>query len=511
MAHPRAVLTLGQLLDDETLGLSLVAGDAAALERPLVGAHVIDIPHPGAWIERHWLVLTTGIQLAQDGAASAELVRELVRAGVSALAFGLEPVFAEIPGELIAAAAEPGLPIVAVPGRTPFREIVERVMRASLSEDVRASQRLVAMQRYLMDALGDETPQRTAIERLTTLVRGDVALLTREGHIDLASGVIPLEGLWRTISARPTTTLAFELDERDWVAVPVMARGGEVHRWLAASTADASVSVALLKAATQAAVPLLTAIDRLEATRRDRRRAVRGVVLERLLRRDDDPVLLAQLRELGFALEEPVAVVIVEQADALPLPAAARDALEDAFEQAAFTYVAGGVGDACVVAIAQASPDALAALAHDLVAQVRSLAIGIGDAASLRDGLTRSHREAELAAEHARGDAETTVRRFSELGVVTAVLAEVPVEPVRQRAEPLLDALAAQPTALETLQVYFAHEFNITATARALHLHPNSLRYRLARIEEAVGAPLRAPATIAALFMAFSSMRDRRP
>ena len=42
------------------------------------------------------------------------------------------------------------------------------------------------------------------------------------------------------------------------------------------------------------------------------------------------------------------------------------------------------------------------------------------------------------------------------------------------------------------------------AAAKALNLHPNSLRYRLTKIEEILGASLRKPATISNLYLAIT-------
>jgi purine catabolism regulator len=52
---------------------------------------------------------------------------------------------------------------------------------------------------------------------------------------------------------------------------------------------------------------------------------------------------------------------------------------------------------------------------------------------------------------------------------------------------------------LETLLAFFADGLDTGRTAERLHLHPNSLRYRLGRIETVLGRPLRDPATIAEL------------
>ncbi|HST42376.1 MAG TPA: PucR family transcriptional regulator ligand-binding domain-containing protein [Conexibacter sp.] len=511
------MLTLGQLLDEDALGLRLLVGTDADRERVVVGAHAIDVPEPAAWVDRDWLVLTAGTELQRDPTAVDGLVRELVETQVTALAFGLEPVFDHVPERLLDAAREHGLPLVVVPSHTPFREIIERVVRASLSEDVRASQRLVAMQRYLMDALGDDAPQRTAIERLAALVQGEVGLLTREGHVDIATGPIPAAELWAAIATRPRTTLDLDRAGEPWVAVPVLTREGELLRWLVACAAQAG-STALAKAAVQAAVPLLTAIDRLDATRRRQERAIRSVVLQRLVDGDADATVYAQLEELGFVPEQPATALVVAgaaggagavgaagargAAGSVPL----LDAIESALGHSGLPFVAA-LRRERVVAIVQGSEPSVAALAASAGSEAVVTGVGIGGAHRLRSGVERTYREAELAVEHAgdaRGGAEArpVVVAFAQLGTTTAVLAEVPLAPIRDRAEPLFERLARQPAALETLEAYFAHDLNVSTTASHLHLHPNSLRYRLSRIEEAIGAPLREPAVIAAVFLA---------
>jgi DNA-binding PucR family transcriptional regulator len=42
----------------------------------------------------------------------------------------------------------------------------------------------------------------------------------------------------------------------------------------------------------------------------------------------------------------------------------------------------------------------------------------------------------------------------------------------------------------------------VVATAAALHLHPNSLRYRLSRVEKLLDRSLKQPSTIASLYVA---------
>jgi DNA-binding PucR family transcriptional regulator len=51
----------------------------------------------------------------------------------------------------------------------------------------------------------------------------------------------------------------------------------------------------------------------------------------------------------------------------------------------------------------------------------------------------------------------------------------------------------------------------VPRTAAALHLHANSLRYRLGRIEDQLGRSLRDPGTIANLYLAVLLERAAGP
>jgi purine catabolism regulator len=496
-------LTLGDLLEQEDLGLTLATGPADALQRPLAGAHSVDLPNPGRWTYADWLVLSTGLQLEHDPDSAATLVAELVEARICALGFGLRPVFESVPESLLKAAEDAGLPVVTVPESTPFGVVIERVFRSALSEEVRASQRMVAMQRYLMDALGEDQPVASAIARLAELLHGQAALLTREGHVDQCVGRLPTEALWQAIADRPPALQEIDVEGRTYLAVPVPRRGGGVQRWLVVGGDPHGGSQGLSRVAAHAAVPLLTAIDQLAGVRRGQQRAVRGAMLDGLLSGRADRQLERQLRAAGFdgAGRATVAVVLAEQRDE------ALATLEDELDQAGVAFLADD-REGRLVVLLQGEPAIVARLVQRLAERLELATIGVGGGVPLLDGAARSLREAQLAADSARAEGQLGVRDFGGLGVTTAILAEVDLDPVRLHADPLMRTLAQQPDAVHTLQVYFESDLSVPATAERLHLHPNSLRYRLQRIEQAVGSSIRSPATIAALYLALRSIRD---
>jgi purine catabolism regulator len=106
--------------------------------------------------------------------------------------------------------------------------------------------------------------------------------------------------------------------------------------------------------------------------------------------------------------------------------------------------------------------------------------------------------EARAALAVARGG----VAAYDALGLADALVALLPhgrAERVDAVLAPLRDE---RPEVMQTLRSYFEHDLDIIACAGALHLHPNSLRYRLAKIEQALGRSLRSPQTIADLYLA---------
>ena len=58
-----------------------------------------------------------------------------------------------------------------------------------------------------------------------------------------------------------------------------------------------------------------------------------------------------------------------------------------------------------------------------------------------------------------------------------------------------------------TLRAWFDQEMRVEDTAKALHIHPNTLRHRLRRFEEATGATLRDPRDLVELWWALERRR----
>jgi sugar diacid utilization regulator len=133
------------------------------------------------------------------------------------------------------------------------------------------------------------------------------------------------------------------------------------------------------------------------------------------------------------------------------------------------------------------------------------LPAGVGAPAPLT-GLSRSYREASRARAVAERFGLTGAQRLGDVALLAAVaadeqlgalLVERYVEPVRALG-PFGDDL------LLTLRTFCEHRQNVESAAVALHVHPNTLRHRLARYEETTGASLRDVRELAEMWWALT-------
>jgi purine catabolism regulatory family protein/PucR-like helix-turn-helix protein len=500
--------TLGDLLDHTELGLELLVGGEGTRARTVTGAHAIEIEQPARWLDADWVMLTTGMALARSPAKQRELIAELDDAGVAALGvgLGLGAARAGVPAGLLAEARRRDFPLFVVPLETPFRDVTAAVFRDVVSDELRAAGRLAAMQRYLIDALGDESPRRAVLERLAALLDATVAVLRADGGVVLATGDLPSTAIARQIGGRLGATVSFDAAGREGLAVrsgdPEDARQG-VEAWLVVAARRGQRVHALARAAAQATVPLLLAIARLEGEQRRRERAARDATLEALLRgADAHEQRAAAARALADGIDVARGVVV---AVAGPLRPAALPEVERACAEARLPLLARAEPEAERVVALLPVPLEDERLARCFGAAGPAVRIGIGRTVADPGAIGRSLADAELAhAEVGRrpsGAAERLLR-YDDLDLAAVLAAELSSERLAPKLDRWLDPLRANAAVYETVVVHMRNELDVGRTARQLGIHPNSVRYRLARAEALLGSPLRATATIATLHLA---------
>jgi purine catabolism regulator len=508
LVHGSVELTLADLLAHDELGLELVVGGDECVRRAVSGAHAIEIDEPARWLDRDWIMLTTGVRLSPDPDAQRALIAELDAAHVTALGFGLGVAHDEIPAALLDEASRRGFPVFAVPFETAFREVIGTVQRTVLSAEIRASNRLAAMQRYLMDALGEEQPEAAVLERLSSLTGTTAGILAPHGAVQRATGELPGADIAAAIRTHRATVVSFETEGVHGHAFPIGAPHALDTRWLAVAAAADRQPHPLTKAAAQSAVPVLAAIARMGRAQAEHDRAIRRATLEAVLDargRQEARIAAARALECGVDIAGGVTVIVVAD----PTGSAALEDLlpvvETAFASHGVAFL-GTVGEDRLTGVVPAT------IADDVIDAVvlrehPALRVGVGRAVDDPAAIGESRSDARLAVNEGARRLRERIVRYDDLDLGTVLITEVPLERLAPKIRRWLDPLESNPLVYETLVSYLRHDLDVGRTARALHLHPNSVRYRLSRAEQLMGAQLRSSATIAALHIALLSDR----
>ena len=509
-AAASSAFRLRDLIGHEELGLKLLTGGPEALERRVAGGHSIEIEHPTTWLEPDWIMLTTGARLRRSAGAQRELIAELDASRATALGFGLEVVFRTVPSALVDEARARDFPLVSVPLRTPFRDVISTINRALLSSDLRTLQRVSSMQLYLMDALGEDDPQQAVVERLSAFLDATVLLFRADGTVAASTGEAPAAEIWHEMTSRPATVVEFKIRDGHVLGTPV-AIGGAPTGWLAVVSRRAAPSPRLARQAARATAPVLAALSRIDSLTREQQRAVRAALLDEMLEPHalrDRAAIAARAASLGIDFAIPARVVLIRPrrdaalADADEGLAQALDALTEALAERSVASLSTRRQRA-VTALVQAPHDDLHADLVQLTTRLPRLVVGVGRPASDIGAVVESHRDATIAVQRLDVSAGPRILDFEDFDLVTLMISEAP----RRRIQPKVDAImgALSPAVHEALAAYFAHDLDIMSAARAMHLHHNTLRYRLGRAEEALGRSLKDPGTIAALYIALAT------
>jgi hypothetical protein len=150
----------------------------------------------------------------------------------------------------------------------------------------------------------------------------------------------------------------------------------------------------------------------------------------------------------------------------------------------------------------------LAGIANRPPPDVPGVVAGIGPAARL-DVLPAAFGMASRALQTAVAFGQEGTFALADLSIRPAILADDALgEAFAARYLEPLSGLGRLGTELEaTLRTWFDQEMRIEDTARALHLHPNTLRHRLRRFESSTGATLRDPRVLVELWWALEHRR----
>ncbi|MEU3531866.1 PucR family transcriptional regulator [Streptomyces murinus] len=544
-------MRLRALLDTDALGLLLLGGEDE-LDRSVRGVMTTDLRDPSRYLAGGELVLT-GLAWRRDAADSEPFVRLLVQAGVAALAAGTAEL-GGVPEDLIAACAKHRLPLLAVDESVAFATVTEHVVRQVSGERAGDLAAVVDRHRRMMtsgpagggpdvvlDLLGTDLDLRAWVLSPT----GRLIAGSKVAGPDLPAGTcarLAAEQLAATRTGRRGPHRV-QLDGTTYSLFPIRSSGRApgaardvretvLSDWLLAVEADASdwdgQRMDLLQGVTQ-----LIAVerDRREAARTVRRRLAQEVL--ELVQTGAAPAeIAARLRVaapvllpgLGAAPHWQVVVARVEwDGEEIEGGPVAQALLEEVLVDPSATgpepadrIAVAHTGDEAVALVPLPAVPAVAAdregaetglLADALLQVVREpLSAGLGGDGRLTLGVSAAVHSAEglrgalEEARHARRVAAARPGRVcaaghQELASHVLLLPFVPDDVRRAFTARLLDPLTDydrrhRAELIPTLEAFLDCDGSWTRCATRLHLHVNTLRYRVGRIEQLTGRDL---------------------
>lgn len=533
--------------DPRLLRLLRLPGGERDLDRPVLGTVTIDLPDPGRFVSPGDLVLSGLAWHRPDAGAdpSDAFVRVLVEAGAVALGAG-EARLGHVPDDLVEACARYGLPLLAVGVEVPFTSVAEYVVRGRTGERIGGLAALVDRHRRfgtdrqggsgadaLLELLLAELDLRAHILSPTgRQIAGARPPMPEKTASALAGRFLAAEGAGeraphRTV-ARGTAFSLFPV--RSGAGEGDVDPGAALTDWLIAVEADSTDW-------NDERVDLLDRLARLVAVERGGRetdRTMRRRAAERLL-----ALIGPAAGEGGQALldEEAAARLAAGAAGpggpggrlrwqavsarldpkgvhGFPVAASVRDLLEevllhprclgpDAGPRMAVTAAGDGAEAVAFVLVgpdAPLTPDAVVRVAGgSLPRGLRAgerLAFGVSDpvdgAAQLRHALAQARNARQVTAP---SEAVAACGPDDLAAHVLALLPLIPADVRREFSRRLLAPLTDydrryRSDLVPTLRSFLEHDGSWARCGEALHLHVNSLRYRISRIEALTGRNL---------------------
>ncbi|WP_371668420.1 PucR family transcriptional regulator ligand-binding domain-containing protein [Streptomyces sp. NBC_00289] len=535
-------MRLRALLDTDALGLRLLGG-GDELDRTVRGVMTTDLRDPSRYLSGGELVLT-GLAWRRDAADSEPFVRILVAAGVAALAAG-EAELGDVPEDLVLACARHRLPLFAVHESVAFATITEHVVRQVSGERAGDLAAVVDRHRRMMtsgpagggpdvvlDLLGSDLDLRAwVLSPAGRLIAGSKAAgpaLPAEVCARLAAEHLTAARTGRRgphrLTLGPTTYSVFPV--RGGGRSPLGSRDVRetvLSDWLLVVEADAGDWP-------EERLDLLQGVAQLIAVERDRRDAGRTVrrrlaqeVLELVQAGAAPAEIAARLRVaapvllpgLGAAPHWQVVVARVEWEGA---EFEGGPVAQSLLEEILVDPLATGPEPSDRIAVAHTGDEAVALVPlpavsseHDgseggvvadaLLESVRMpLSAGLDGDGRVTLGVSASVHSAEglhgalEEARHARRVAAARPGRVcaaghQELASHVLLLPFVPDDVRRAFTARLLDPLRDydrrhRAELIPTLEAFLDCDGSWTRCASRLHLHVNTLRYRVGRIEQ---------------------------
>ncbi|MBV9594713.1 MAG: PucR family transcriptional regulator ligand-binding domain-containing protein [Actinobacteria bacterium] len=533
--HTRLGMSVRDLMTLPCLAGTTVIAGASGIDRVVRRVNVMEVPDILPWVKPAELLLTTGYPLRHSGdpaespagvAALVRLITELDARELAAVAIKLGRYLDEVPAPVRRVADRLGLPLLRLPDGVAFDEVLSGVFTALLDRQSRALTRTDALHRALAAIVleGGDLPQ--IADEVARLLDAAVLICTPDGRVQARGGRDELQAAFAALD-RFDDTGRFRVEQvgaggrapagEHWpgeLAMVSIVAGGTDHGRIAAYRPSGALPPpgvqGLERAATVAALAITKqlAVSAVESK-------FRGDYLRDVLdgSAGDAEAVVEHCRSLDWDVDRPLVVVVAELNPDEPGQPAPPTALRSPHERftAAWQQVVRTRDKAApvvgfrqeVVALLpvesvsresarQVVGETVAAVTGDRGGGRRSFCAGVSRVVTDAGELAEAYSAARKAlAVGRRVGGRGSVSHFDDLGVYRLLSLVPDPGELRLFAGETLGELARDTSEArdlrKTLQTLLDTNLNVAETARELHFHYNTLRYRITKLERLVG------------------------
>ena len=500
------------LAEDAMRGARIIAG-AEGLDRPVRRLNVMTVPNIVRWTKQDEFLLTTGYPLPRQSEEFCRLIEQLAGNGLAGLGVKLDEYLAEVPPAAVELADRAAFPIVVIPATSPLDDVLSQTFETIVNRQAAAlARRQQIHDAFLGIALAGGGLARLSDELAEVLPGADVVICDPTGYPLAAttrSGA-PAGGLRDASGLVDTARLAAGVHSDDetgthWAAAVIRAGDMQYGFVLAVGGAQGLPGVAGLaveQAALVAALEITRDLAVLAVEQQFASNALHDLVTGTAADMDH---ALARAVRFGWDLQRPLAVLVARQSGAehSDEPAGQQEAsglravelwtlaIRDKDRSAAVA----GFATELVAVVGAAGAEAIAGKVHaDMTASTgRPYSVGVSQAAAGPLDIPRLYEEARVALQVGRRlSGGSAVTNFAGLGLYR-LLSNVSQAELRTFVQDTLGPVLELPEParsdlLKSLAVLSSTRFNVAESARILHYHYNTMRYRVTKLERMLGA-----------------------
>jgi purine catabolism regulator len=509
---PADALTVREMLGQDAMrGARIIAG-VSGLDRVVRRLNVMTVPNIVRWTKQDEFLLTTGYPLPRQPGEFCQLIEQLAANGLAGLGVKLDEYLAEVPPAAVELADQAGFPIVVIPATSPLDDVLSQTFETIVNRQAAAlARRQQIHDAFLGVALTGGGLARLSDELAEILPGADVVICDPTGY--------PLAATTRSgVQARGFRDATGLVDTGRLVAgvhkdagtgtcwAAALIRAGDMRYGFVLAVGGPQglpgvAGLAVEQAALVAALEITRDLAVLAVEQQFASNALHDLVTGTAA--DMDHALARALR-FGWDLQRPLAVLVARHcgAERSDEPSRQQEASALRAVEQWTLAIRGRDRNAAVAGFATelvavvGVPDA-AALARTVHADMRSstgqaYSVGVSQVAAGPLDIPRLYEEARVALQVGlRLSGGGAVTSFAGLGLYRLISNVSQAELrtfVHDTLGPVLELPdPARADLLKSLAVLAGTRFNVAESARILHYHYNTMRYRVTKLERMLG------------------------